>query len=695
LHNSLMAAIREKIVTTEVQESVFELNPMLSRSSQNRFLQFCRLVAQGLRAVEVPRATVLDKFRKDLSKDDYKLLNTDQVKLHFVSRVILDLIYQGWELEVNGTRVKIRSLQPRDAPHATKDRVRAGHLLGRNAQLRERSVIEFIRGMERRHLHSKGWRSIFSLMRDGRELSEKIEKVNAISDEQERANALASIVVPYIQFVDRDAVCEHTGLRLGDVWRYFRYTWVNEYKSVPGRSLMILIRDAAAPNHPVIGIAALGSSVAQHTVRDKWIGWQSQTFVNELMENPTAKKAQWLIQSLNNLFEGIFIDDLALRPKVCTSADLKKPTDKVINKLLKESDRAIKKHRKNNQKDKHKGQKTDVRSRDYWEREALTHLYRSKRCRQLAQLMTVRKLFLEHGVVSGTRRELKKALQSVRVQSAIAQLVRMVKAEHAGVDMMDITVCGAIAPYNHLLGGKLVCMLLCSPELNQYYGKRYSEQVSIIASSMKGSPVVRKPNLVLLCTTSLYGVGSSQYNRIKIPLEVVGGFHGDYIFYKHLEHSKGYGTYQFSKDTVDCGTVLISRRKGGRRVNSIFGEGVNPLMRKMREALGTVGLSSDGMLLHGNRRVTYGISLARNFREILLGFSKRPSYLIPQSMPKQRTKMIAEYWRQRWLSPRIGRPDTIANLTQHTLTYPINHGAVVSLPANEEDELPLFAQRVD
>jgi Big-like domain-containing protein len=34
----------------------------------------------------------------------------------------------------------------------------------------------------------------------------------------------------------------------------------------------LFIRDAAAPNHPVIGIAALGNSVVQHSLRDQWIG---------------------------------------------------------------------------------------------------------------------------------------------------------------------------------------------------------------------------------------------------------------------------------------------------------------------------------------------------------------------------------------------------------------------------------------
>ncbi len=147
-------------------------------------------------------------------------------------------------------------------------------------------------------------------MRDGRDLAEKLRAASVITDEDARAAQLAQAISPYIQFVEGDAVCEHTGLRLRDIWRYFRLTWVNNYKSVPGRSIMILIRDAAAPNHPVIGIAALASSVVQQRVRDKYIGWDNETFVAEFNKNPSTRVARRLVEALENLLNGIYLDDL-------------------------------------------------------------------------------------------------------------------------------------------------------------------------------------------------------------------------------------------------------------------------------------------------------------------------------------------------------------------------------------------------
>ena len=70
---------------------------------------------------------------------------------------------------------------------------------------------------------------------------------------------------------------------------------------------------------------------------------------------------------------------------------------------------------------------------------------------------------------------------------------------------------------------------MTSPEVVQFYRARYGERESIIASSMKGQAVKRPPNLVILATTSLYGVGSSQYNRVRVPLEELGGESGTYL----------------------------------------------------------------------------------------------------------------------------------------------------------------------
>jgi hypothetical protein len=102
-------------------------------------------------------------------------------------------------------------------------------------------------------------------------------------------------------------------------------------------------------------------------------------------------------------------------------------------------------------------------------------------------------------------------------------------------------------------------------------------------------------------------------------------------------------------------------------------------MRKIRDGLNIVGLPAEVLLRHGNARVVYGVSLAENFREVLLGFTSKPKYLLPLRRAAIQTEKLAGYWRRRWLLGRIQRPDVLNQVTLHTLTYPILHGARVRL----------------
>lgn len=656
----------------------FVLKPELNGFSR-QFMNFCKQVEVENQSLdEHLRSQALRSLRHEVSLVNAKVpLSDDWVKLQLAKSVVLDLAGQSWQLKIEGGSVHVHSPVPSQGSAVDeKDRVRRGHLIERDMQLSQRATDDFIKDMEQQRLGHGGWHSIFSLMRDGRDLAEKLRAASVIIDEDARAAQLAQAISPYIQFVEGDAVCEHTGLRLRDIWRYFRLTWVNNYKSVPGRSIMILIRDAAAPNHPVIGIAALASSVVQQRVRDKYIGWDNETFVAEFNKNPSTRVARRLVEALENLLNGIYLDDLLEDAELdFRKKHLKLPNAELISRLYREAKEARASHQRSPHTALHKSG-TEKLEESGWEQKARTALFRSKRCLLLAKLLSIRITLAKYNFEESNLKSIKQAIEATQIRNAIGQLVRLIKAGHVGIDMMDIVVCGAIAPYNVVLGGKLVCMLLGSPEVVKYYVTKYQKQPSIIASSMKGSPVRRSHNLVLLCTTSLYGVGSSQYNRVKVPAEFLGGRSEDKLEYCKLGYSVGFGSFHFSQETLKWIKVLLGR-KTNRLVNSIFGEGVNPLMRKIREALDEVGLLSDKILWHGNERVVYAVPLARNFRAVLLGIDKRPQYLIPQTNAKAKTAALADYWRRRWVASRINTEGIVNKVAEHTLAHPIRHGARV------------------
>lgn len=666
-----------------MDKEVIKIEPKLTKPHRDDFLKFCYRLKRTLNKKQAnERLDYLVQEKEELNKS-YKgkgfHSNTDLV---FVKNLLLDLLLQDWNLMIHRKNIslELETLDEKDKNLSDeKAKTRRRHLLARDVQLKEPTVIDFVTNMERRRLTAKGWHSVFSVMRDGSELKKQFEPVNKLTTIGEQLEQLKSIVKPYIQIAERDVKCSETGLPLIDIWRYFRHTWTTEYKSLPGRSISVLIRDAAIPNHPVIGIAALGSSVAQQTCRDEWIGWDGNTFIKRITADPAVKYSRWIIDTLKMLLGEIYLKDF-FKTGVVTASDIRKPTAEKVKQLRELSIKFREKHIKNPQSAKFTVSNNEMS----WEERALTNLFKSKRAVLLAELLSIRLVLNKYKFEGTSKAELIGCLQNNDFRDATHRLARKAKSIHVGINMMDIIVCGSVAPYNHLLGGKLVCMLLASPELTQYYNDKYGEYVSLIASSMRGKPVVRKPQLVMMGTTSLYGVGSSQYNRVKIPVEEIGAEPGGKIEYKELGFSEGYGSFHFSGHTIALADAVAGRENGRTKVNSIFGEGANPLLRKLKDAMELLELESNPILNHRNKRVVYGIALAENFGDVLMGLAQRPKYFIPQVKPKLRTELIGNYWIKRWLLNRIKSEEVLNQIAAHTVSYPVTHGARVPLVLDDK-----------
>ncbi|MBL0171541.1 MAG: DUF4338 domain-containing protein [Gemmatimonadaceae bacterium] len=480
-----------------------------------------------------------------------------------------------------------------------------------------------------------------------------------------------------------DAVCEITGLRLIDIWRYFRHTWTTAYKSTPGRKMYFLIRDRAAPCHPVIGIGALGSGIVQLAARDSWIGWTGAAILKRVTDAPSAKWARWLDRSLEELIAGRRTDDILRRAKL-TARVLSKPTPEALERLSRLATTAREKHRKTPQRGRHKG--ASGKTVSDWAALSETYLFEAKRAESLVVLLSAKLSLQAAGFAKPTLENLMHALKDKAARRAIEVVIRHVKARHVGVDMMDITVCGAVASYGAILGGKLVSLLMASPTVVSTYNERYANSASIIASAMAGTAIRRRPHLVLLGTTSLYDVAPSQYNRLKVPSSAFGGTDSDLEFLR-IGETEGYGSHHFSQTTNELFERLTARGQDGRRVNSIFGEGVSPKFRRVRGALDALGLTSDRLLQHGSARAIYAVALATNFRDVLIGVSKRARYILPDD--NVGTEALVSYWRRRWLAQRILRPEVVESIRQHCLAFPVVHGARVRLPELSTDG-PLF-----
>jgi hypothetical protein len=617
------------------------------------------------RALAIPtkRGTVaIEAARRACVRDDRPALAA-------AAGVLSDLVGQGWAVKVDAAE-QIWTRPPKVVadPAAEKQRVRQQELLKRDEQLTAPSVRRFVADMEKPREFDGHFVSIFSLMRDGQALRSALEAVAGGDDPA----VLRTVVDPYVQVVTNTDRCRHTGLRLGDIWRYFRHTWSNQHTSTPGRTMLVLVRDRAAPYHPVIGIAALGSPIVQIKERDDWIGWQSNAFVAKLTEQPTLAMARWVVRRLEQAVQELYLDDL-LEDGLYWPSLWSTPTPEAIARLRKEVEARRNDHRRFVRRSDFKKhiEATDVEA---WRMRAESDLFRSKRCLALADLLRCRAALDPFLYPNPSRAGLAAALGDADGRRAIAHVVRRAKAESVGTEMADLTVCGAIAPYNALLGGKLVSMLAVSPSVVRAYRERYADYASVIASSVAGRPIRRRTNLVFVGTTSLYGSGSSQYNRVRIPAEVLGD--GGTVEFRVLGRSRSFGTSHLSEETVSALVRLSEQSRTGVRVNSIFGEGVNPKLRKVRDGIDLLGWPSEDLLRHGRQRIVYGVSLVSNLLPYLIGAEAEPHYFFRRNL-KDDVAHISSWWMRRWLAQRIQSAEVLSAVAQHRIERPVRHGARV------------------
>lgn len=202
---------------------------------------------------------------------------------------------------------------------------------------------------------------------------------------------------------------------------------------------------------------------------------------------------------------------------------------------------------------------------------------------------------------------------------------------------MDAFVIGAIPPYSYLLGGKLISLLMASEEVRKIYRNKYKDVVTIIEKRTAN-------DLYGIFTTSLYGK-SSQYNRLKYKGE---------LLYKPIGKTKGFGTLHLSKETID--EMVKFLRSKNKAVNYKFGDGPSWVIRVINAAGELLGFDPDCLLKHSFQRNIYFVPIAKNYKELLNGTSKRPLYYAYTK------KELVEHWRTRWYAKRRADPETISKL---------------------------------
>ena len=186
---------------------------------------------------------------------------------------------------------------------------------------------------------------------------------------------------------------------------------------------------------------------------------------------------------------------------------------------------------------------------------------------------------------------------------------------------------GAVPPYNGVLGGKLVAMLMASDTLGKDFHRKYSKKTTVLQK--RELPA----NLLFITTTGAFGK-SSLYTRLKFGEEWLASFIG---------YSNGSGSFHVPDAVYE--QILLALSRDGVNVKRGYGSGPSRKMRLIREGMDALGYQNG--VFHGVKRAIYLFRFARNLDRLIAGTARRPLWHHRQE------RDLTDYWKDRWILPRI------------------------------------------
>lgn len=230
------------------------------------------------------------------------------------------------------------------------------------------------------------------------------------------------------------------------------------------------------------------------------------------------------------------------------------------------------------------------------------------------------------------------------------------------VNVMDAFVAGAVPPYSTILGGKLIVALMGAKDVVVEFRKKYRAAVGGISNEAK------HPRLALVTVTSALG-RSSLYNRVRLP---------DLLELEKVGVTEGWGHFHVPEHLFLLMRELLAMSQHKYADGHQFGDGPNWRLRVIRQALHEIGMDGN-VLRHGIQREVYGMPLAANWREFLIGDDLRLRGGPPPA------SALASAALNRWVIPRAARRPDFAAWTLDDLRRLLLPGVVGESPGLEQE----------
>ncbi len=180
---------------------------------------------------------------------------------------------------------------------------------------------------------------------------------------------------------------------------------------------------------------------------------------------------------------------------------------------------------------------------------------------------------------------------------------------------------GALPPYNDILGGKLVSLLMTADIVRQKFRKKYRNQKTVLEKRILPS------NLLFITTTGAYGK-SSVYNRLRFKDETVAKFIG---------YTQGNGTFHIPNALYEDLVKYLEKRKYDVRRG--YGSGPSRKLRLIDLSLQLLGFANG--ISHGIKRALYLFPMVHNLEDVIQK-GERPEWT------DRNIEEMTAFWKEKW-----------------------------------------------
>ncbi len=196
---------------------------------------------------------------------------------------------------------------------------------------------------------------------------------------------------------------------------------------------------------------------------------------------------------------------------------------------------------------------------------------------------------------------------------------------------MNAQRIGALPPYNKILGGKLIALLMTSKDVVDIYRQKYRDSVTHLKKRYI------PPNLLFITTTGAFGK-SSVYNRLK-------DYNNNFIC-QYLGQTQGCGSFHIPLTLYDSFVQYLGQ--SGHNTNRGFGNGPSRKMRIITKVMSNLGYKQGA--LHGVKRAVYIFNLTKNIQDIIHN-NQEPIWY------NREIDKLTSHWIDKWATKRLCQPE--------------------------------------